>query len=87
MEKRISPGTLIERSVCMEPDCMNSAERAHQVPCSMDAQACRRPTGSMLRMTMNIEPEFRAQKESFSGIRLENNILFPRAIALEESVG
>src|ERR1035438_3598598 len=64
---RMSPGTLIQRRVCMELDCMNSEERAYQVLCSMDAQACSSPTGSMLRITMKIKPKFRDQKESFSG--------------------
>ena len=54
----------------MEPDCMNSEERAYQVPCSIDAHACSNPTGSMLRMTMKIKPKFRDQKESFSGVFL-----------------
>src|ERR1700739_4423338 len=65
IEKRISPGTLIQRKVCIEPDCMSSAERAYQVPRSMDAQACSIPTGSMLRMTMKIKPKLRDQNESF----------------------
>ena len=51
---RMSPGTLIQRRVCMTLDYMNSEERAYQVPCSMDAQACTSPTGSMLRITMKI---------------------------------
>ena len=66
----MSPGTRIQRSVCMVPDCMNSAERAYQVPCSIDAHAWSSPTGSMLRMTMKIRPKFRDQKESFNGALL-----------------
>ena len=49
MENTMSPGTRIQRSVCIEPDCMNSADLAYHVPCSMDAQACNSPTGNMLR--------------------------------------
>src|SRR6185437_11273755 len=68
MANRMSPGTLIQRKVCMEPDCMNSEDRAYQVPCSMEAHACNKPTGSMLRMTMKIKPKLRDQKESFNGV-------------------
>ena len=32
----------------MMPVCMNSDERAYQVPYSTDAQACISPTGSIL---------------------------------------
>ena len=64
----------------MELDCMNSAERAYQVPRSIDAHACNSPTGNMLRMTMKINPKFRHQKGELSGVSFH---LWPGFSALE----
>ena len=60
-----SPGTRIQRRVCMVPVCRNSAERAYQVPRSIDAQACMMPMGNMLSTTMNTRPALMSQNEVF----------------------
>ncbi len=63
----MSPGTRIQRRVCIELDCMNSADRAYHVPYWIDAQACSSPIGSMLRRAMKLRPIFKHQNEILSG--------------------
>ena len=77
-EQRISdnahPTQLVHQS-----DCMNSADRAYQVPCSIDAHACSSPTGSMLRRTMKTKPELIDQNAIESGRSFHAGLVSERA--------
>src|SRR6516164_4066124 len=62
---KVSPGTLIQRSVCIHGVVRNSALRAYQYPFSTAAQVWNNPTGSKLPTHIANKPMFIDQKENF----------------------
>jgi hypothetical protein len=54
-----------------KPLCMNSAERAYQVPYSSDAHACSSPTGSTLNSTIRASPQLMDQNAINKGLSFQ----------------
>ena len=62
-----SPNIRLQRSRFMSVVCMNSDERAYQVPYSTEAHACISPIGSTLISTISANPILIAQNANVSG--------------------